>query len=431
MKDTATQDGGSAARRDESEVPPRAKQIGRLLAEMVNALPVLDKKILDAALAEMREHPRASLHYLFEQFTSASSATRAVLGHLLRLHAGADVVDNLNGLIFDSAQDAWTKVLANDILAELESPVDADVFSMSVPEAEELQKKLPSRVLRLLAEGNVEAAVERARALEPADRYLILHVAAERQREYAPAFLNALAQDDEATTAAVVSAVGAERLVPCVPLLLDLQRTAGRRLQKFVKRTLFDLRRAGVEIPEEKPPAGAPSAEVRDDGLPVYRAMVSNTSPEGRLLVIVARERPTGRLKVFSVVVDFWKQGIEQAALRLDMSRSSFERFITSQSGSRPRLNDASVADCRSVVARGLRVAREFGSPIPLDFGLGKSLLGAVDEEAAAIASPFPCSKCGKGLGPETVGRIRAAASYHNMQVETRCGKCRNSPVGT
>ena len=431
MKDTVTQDGGSAARRDESEMPPRAKQIRRLLAEVVNTLPALDKKMLDAVLAEVREHPRASLHYLFEQFASANSATRAVVSHLLRLHGGADIVDNLNGLIFDSAQDAWIKVLANDILAELDSPVDPDVFSMSVPEAEELQKKLPSRVLRLLAEGNVEAAVERARALEPADRYLILHLASERQKECAPAFLNALAHDDEATTAAVISAVGAERLVPCVPLLLGLQRTAGRRLQKFVKRTLFDLRRAGVEIPEEKPIVRASSAEVRDGELPVYRAMISDTPTEGRLLVIVARERPNGRLKVFSVVVDFWKRGIEQAALRLDMSRSSFERFAASQSGSRSRLNDVSVADCRRVTARGLRVAREFGSPIPLDFGLGKSLLGAVDEEAAAIACPFPCSNCGRELDPETVEQIRAAAPYHNMQVETHCAECRNSPVGT
>ena len=431
MSDNATQGDGSRDRRNlsgTSNRQPHARQMERLLVEIVGALPALDKKAVGAALDEIGTHPRASLHYLLEQLTSADPAARSVAGFLLQRHGGADVVDDLNGLIFDAAQEARTKIAANDILAQLDHPVDPDVFLMSVPDAEELQKELPSLALRLLAEGDVEAAAAHARSLAPADRSLVLHLAAARQRERAPALLQALARDDEATTTAVVSTIGAEQMEECVPLLLDLQRKAGRSLQKLIKRILFDLRKAGIEIPEEKQPIGiAVGAKVRDGELPVYCSMMGEPSPQGAVLVVVARERPSGRLKVFSVIVDYWKRGVGQAVLRSNMSRSSCDRFIASQ----PNVKEASIAECRRAVARGLRVAREFGSPIPLDLGLGKSLLGDVDAEAAAIADPFPCSSCGKSLDAETLERIRSAAPYHHMQVETRCATCRKSEKQT
>lgn len=403
-----------------------AANIEKLVAGIVGALPVVDGNGIDRAVAEVKARPRASLHYLFESFASADAPTRAVVARVIAACGGADVVDNLNAIIFDATQDAWTKVLANDLLGELDHPVDPEVFAMSVPDAERLQRKLPSRTLRLLAEGDLRCALEHARSLEQADRCMMILAAARRLGERAQPFLSALAEEDAANAFAAVGAIASLKLAAGVPLLIALQHAPNKPLQKLVKKTLFELRKAGIEVPEEKPRVErVPSEEVADDALPVYRAMMTDPSPRGLVLVIVARARPNGRLKMFSALMNLWKQGIQEAAARVDMSKSSFDRFAASQHGTDRPLKKVTLEACRRVVARGLRVSKELGSPIPADFGLGKHLLGDVEAEAAAIENPFLCSECGRPLEADAVAKIRATAHYDNIPVETRCATCR------
>ena len=408
--------------------PPMEKIIGRLAAD----LPVFDPKVFEDAIEEMRERPRASLQYLLGRFTSGDPATRAIAVQVLLKIGGADVVDDLNALIFDIGQEAYVKVLANSLLAQLGSAVDPDVFAMTVPQAEEVERKLPSRALQLLQDGNVTGAVEHARTLHPAERWLIMHSAAEAEKARALPFLEALARDDEGNATAAASAIAAAKLAEGVPFLLELQRTSGRELQKLIKKFLFDLRKDGIEAPEEKPKAAEPAAaEADDDELPLHRAIASEPSPNGLILVTVARARPNGRLKVFSVLVDPWKRGIQQAGLRVDMSKSSFDRFLQSQSGAKLRMKETSLDECRKLVARGVRVAKEFGAPLPFDFGMGRPLLGDLDAEIAAIENPFLCSVCGKALDAETVEKIRTVAPYEHIPAETRCAACRAKPQRT
>lgn len=406
------------------------KPIEKTVTSLIAELPFLDAKGLDEAIAEAKDRPRASLQYLFDRFTSGDAAARALAARLIARLGGADVIDNLNALIFDAGQDPFTKVMANDLLAALDSPVDPEVFGLSVPDAEELKQKLPSTALALLKTGDTAGAVERARALPPAERWLTMYDAAERQKDAALPFLQALARDDEANATAAAGAVIYAKLAAGVPLLLELQNTGGREFQKLIKRLLFEFRQEGVEIPEEKPkpapaPAAASPAEADDDDLPLYRCLMSEPSAAGLILVTLARTRPNGRLKVFSVLVDLWKRGIQQAGLRMDMSRSSFDRFVESQSGSKLKMKPAALAEARRTVARGVRVAREFGSPLPFDFGLGRMLLGDLDKEIASIDTPFTCSKCGQPLDAETIAKIRSVAPYENIPAETRCAACR------
>ena len=404
------------------------KIIGRFAAN----LPVFDSKAIDEAIEEMRQRPRASLQYLLGRLVSGDPATRAIAAQVLAKIGGAVVVDDLNALIFDIGQEAYVKVLANSLLAQLGAAIDADVFAMTVPQAEEVERKLPSRALQLLKDGNVTGAVEHARTLHPAERWLIMHSAAETEKARALSFLEALARDDEGNATAAASVIAAAKLAEGVPFLLELQRTAGRELQKLIKKLLFDLREEGIAAPEEKPRAPEPAAaEADDDQLPLHRAIASEPSPNGLILVTVARARPNGRLKVFSVLVDPWKRGIQQAGLRVDMSKSSFDRFVQSQSGAKLRMKETSLDECRKLVARGVRVAKEFGSPLPFDFGMGRTLLGDLDAEIAAIENPFLCSACGEPLDAETVEKIRTVAPYEQIPVETRCAMCREKPRST
>jgi hypothetical protein len=404
--------------------PPQAPPpIERVISRLTTDLPAFDPKLLQDALEEMRERPRASLQYLLKCITSGDPAARAAAALILP-KIGADVVDDLNALIFDIGQEVSVKVLANCLLAQLGSAVDPDVFAMTVPQAEEAERKLPYRALQLLKKGDLAGALEHARTLHPSERWLIMHSAAEEEKARALPFLDALARDDEGNATAAASAIAAAKIAEGAPFLLELQRTAGRELQKLIKRLLFDLRKAGIEAPEERPKAAEP-AEGDDSELPLYRALASEPSPHGLILVTVARARPNGRLKVFSVLVDPWKRGIQQAGLRTDMSKSAFDRFLQSQSGTKLKMKETSLGECRKLVARGARVAKEFGAPLPFDFGMGRPLLGDLDAEIAAIENPFLCSVCGKALDSEAIERIRTVAAYEHIPAETRCGACR------
>jgi len=274
---------------------PMEKIIGRIAAD----LPVFESKVFEEAIEEMRERPRASLQYLLGRLASGDPATRAIAVQVLSKIGGADIVDDLNALIFDIGQEVYVKVLANSLLAQFGSAVDPDVFAMTAPNAEEAARKLPSRALQLLKGGNVTGAVEHARTLDPAERWLMMHSAAQAERAQALPFLEALARGDEGDATAAASAIAAAKLAEGVPFLLELQRTSGRELQKLIKKFLFDLREDGIELPEEKPKAvEPPPAEAEDDELPLHRAIASEPSPNGLILVTVARARPNGRLKV-------------------------------------------------------------------------------------------------------------------------------------
>ena len=412
--------------------PPSPTPMEKIIGRFAANLPVFDSKAFDEALEEMRQRPRASLQCLLGRLVSGDPATRAIAAQVLAKIGGAVVVDDLNALIFDIGQEAYVKVLANSLLAQLGSAVDQDVFAMTVPQAEEVERRLPSRALQLLKDGNVTGAVEHARTLHPAERWLIMHSAAETEKARALPFLEALARDDEGNATAAASVIAAAKLAEGVPFLLELQRTAGRELQKLIKKLLFDLREEGIAAPEEKPRAAEPApAEAEDDQLPLYRAVASEPSPNGLILVTVARARPNGRLKVFSVLVDLWKRGIQQAGLRVDMSKSSFDRFLQSQSGAKLRMKETTLDECRKSSRAGCGWRRNSARRCRSISAWAAPLLGDLDAEIAAIENPFLCSACGKALDAETVEKIRTVAPYEQIPAETRCAACRVKPQRT
>lgn len=413
--------------------PATQPPFDRALAAFVSALPEFDKRLLDDVRAQAKDRPRAALKRLVELFSGNDAESRAVAGRFLVTLGNADVADNLNALIFDGDVDAWTKVSANDVLSDLGAAVDPDVFALSVPDAGEQAAKLPTHALKLLKSGDLAGAVAHARGLKPVERWMIMHRAVCEEKEKSLPFLKALSEGGEAELIAVLTLIAAERMAAGVPMLVEAQASAGKDVQKLIKRLFFDLRTDGIEVPEEEKPKAAPAvatpaapAAEGDEAMPLHRVMMSEASPRGVILVTIARLRPNGRLKVFSVIVDLWKRGIEQAAFRQEISKSSFDRFVLQQGGaSKMKIRDAAIEEARRVVARGVRVARELGTPLPLDFGMGRSMIGNLDREVAALECAFVCSKCGKPLDAAAVARVRELAPYENMQPDTRCAACR------
>ena len=414
----------------ENDAPSPGQNMHRLITALIEALPVFDKKIFDAAVAEVRERPRASLHYLFQNFGTDDPALMAMLCRILAEHGGPDVIDNLNAVVFDAESREETKVRANDLLDKLGQAIDPDVFAMSVADTGPYEDKLPSRIIQLLREKDVTAAVKKTRKLHRAERSILITDAIRQCPGAAGQLIEALAEDSEENALAAVAAIGAEKFRPGIALLRTLQPSASRALQKLIKKNLFDLRADGISIPQteiETQPPGPVRQDTAAD-MPLYRALISEPSPSGILLVTVARTRADRRLKVFTVLVSLWKRGIREAALHVGMSRSSFERFIKSRADEGIVLANVPLEECCRMIARGIRVAKTFGTPLPFDFGVGKSLLGDVDPLADEFENPFFCSRCGRPLDPDTIERIRASAAYDNIPVETLCVECRNTP---
>lgn len=421
----------SAHKETESATP--GKNIDRLMAALIEALPIFDQKAFDAVVAEVKAHPRAALHYLFDHFVGEAPPLQAMISRILIECAGHDIIDNLNAIIFDAEHDEQVKVRANDILAALGEPIDPDVFAMSVSDPAPYAEKLPSRVSELLSAGDLDKALEKTRALHPAERAILITDIIRKHPDAALNFITALTADNEDNAAAVVAAIGAEKFEPALPLLPSLQKTAGRPLQKLIKKTLFDLRAEGLKMPAEQTEAKpqTPANKETDTSLPLHRAVLSKPLKSGLALAIIARTRPNRKLKVFSVLVSLWKRGIYQAGLRVNMSRSAFDRFVKSQASGRFDLHDATIEDCCQVIARGMRIAKEFGAPLPFDFGVGKSLLGNIDAIANSMETPFLCSQCNQPLETDIIEKIRASAPYDNIPVETRCANCQTVDTST
>ena len=79
------------------------------------------------------------------------------------------------------------------------------------------------------------------------------------------------------------------------------------------------------------------------------------------------------------------------------------------------------------MAAQAVAVCKAVGTRIPLDFQLGRALLGPVDEEIAALGAPFRCIGCGVALGDEAIQQVRDALVYSHVKVEKRCKACQDA----
>jgi len=220
---------------------------------------------------------------------------------------------------------------------------------------------------------------------------------------------------------------GVPALVEAVDLVADLACVGSKDVQKAAKRTLFDLKAAGVDVPEPAPSAAAePEPERADHELPIHRVLVGEEQDGNPGFVSLARLRPNGRLKVLVLTMDLWGGGLLAAGYRSDTSKTAFERTLE-RTPETMTVRDVDLDEARRCVARGLAVTKAVGAKIPLDYQLGKSLLGPMDEEIAAAGVPFRCEGCGAELGEDTIRQVRDSMVYRHVKVEKRCDACRDA----
>jgi len=427
MKKKETEDTAAATsigRREE-----RLAKMEKMLESMAKDLPRWDGKTFEKIVEEAAAFPQQALRILCKRLAGKDEAEQAVTARALAKMEGPELVERMKAVIFDVTPDA-AKAQANEILKLRGAAPAQDELEMSLPNAAELAARMPERVRDDLAAGKTAEAADRFKALSPARQAVLIHGLGQDAPDLAAALFDKVAELTPAVSEAVIVCVADNVISAAAPVVARLAAGAPKDLQKTAKRALFDMKAAGVAVPEIAAPAPAPQPAAKpaaaDNALPVYKACVSQRSKDDPCFLTLARERPDGRLKVLSVVADFWRGGVRNAGFRPDMSKSAFARTLKNWERDQP-VKDVPYEELKKLVVRGLAVSKVVGGPLPMDFQLGRALLEPLDEAVAAAGSPFRCSECGVALGAEVVGQVRDAAVYSHVKVETRCQACRNA----
>lgn len=406
----------------------RLAEMERAFGELLASLPELDLGKLERLAADARSYPANSYPVLLEKLNGDDVCAGALAFLVLRECGDAELKDRLGAAVFDVSLDDRAKVRANELLIELGAPVDADVLEMSVSNAAEIAAGFPSAILRALDAGEQAGAVEALRKLDERARAIVIHTLARRGLAAALPLFDEILGGDETDTRAVASALGQAGDEAAVPVLTRLAESPSREVQKTARRALYAMGGAVEEKPEAQAEAAEAAGEADEERagtreLPLHKSLSAWAPDRSMAVVAVAREYPNGRLKALITILDFWRRGIFDARFRINMSRAEFRRYLRERFRSEISFEDTPIEECLELVARGLRVARAIGTPIPFDLQSGKDILGDMAAAEAAIANPFLCRECGAELEEEVVAAIKNAAGF-DMPVETRCAAC-------
>ncbi len=414
---------------DPAPTDRRLAGIETVFGELLGSLPELDFGKLGRLAADAKSYPANSYPVLLRELYGEDCGASALAFLILRECGDAELKGRLGAAVFDVSLGDRAKVCANELLTELGAPVDPDVLEMSVSNATEIAAGLPSAVLRRLDAGDQAGAIEALRELDQGARALLIHALSRRDLAGALPLLEEILGNDEADPRAVASALAQTGDEAAAPILRRLVELSSREVQKTARRALYAMGGAVEEEPEAQAAGVAAEGEPAEERagtreLPLHKSVSAWTSDRGMAVVAVAREYPNGRLKALIMILDFWRRGIADARFRINMSRAEFRRYLRERFRSEITFEDTPIEECLQLVARGLRVAREVGTPIPFDLQSGKDILGDLSAAEASIANAFLCRECGGELDEDTVAAIKDAAAF-DIPVETRCGECR------
>lgn len=401
------------------------RKMDKCLEKLAEGLPGFSPKEFSRVLDAIHEYPAAAFRLLCKRMAGKDPALRALACWAVSDTLSPAAAERLKAMAFDELLPEEARAQASEYLARLGQPVDPEVLEMSLPNAAEILARLPVRVIESVRVGELADAVRRFASLEDSEKAVLIHRLGYELKGAAAPFYEKVACDDEYLGASVVAATSAFHLGACAGLMRRLAESDSKALHKAARKALYELKSAGFDV-SGQPEAAQPEATVQEEpsgaGLPLFKAVASEDM-DGDVFLAVAQQCPNGRLRTLTMIVNVWRGGVRNAGFRPDMSKAAFSRALKTWERDMD-LRDAPLEEIQRVVARGLAANKALGLRVPLDFQLGRDMLGELGEEIAAAGFPFRCTGCGAALGNGVIQALKDAIVYDHVQVERRCQGC-------
>lgn len=166
----------------------------------------------------------------------------------------------------------------------------------------------------------------------------------------------------------------------------------------------------------------ARSRELPETEPKFYTAIASDSEKAGLVSLAVAFEKPDGRLKTMFFLLDFWKSGMKECFVDVDITKEEFNRRISIIAGHEPK--KISIDDAKKLIQRALYISNAISAPIPWDYLRWKHLLGDMSDIPLPTGSIYKCARCGADLPDSIVSLIKEHAQSEDVHFYMVCEKC-------
>jgi hypothetical protein len=166
----------------------------------------------------------------------------------------------------------------------------------------------------------------------------------------------------------------------------------------------------------------ATSREVPQPDAKFHAALVSDSESVGMIDLAIAWEKPDGRLKAMFLLLDFWKKGLKECFVDVDISKEEFQQRCTSMGGR--GFKKISLDDAKKLIQRGLYISKAVGTSIPWSYQRWQSLLGDMSHVPEPRGSLYKCARCGGELSKPVIEVMKKHAQLEDAHFYMVCEKC-------
>ncbi len=164
------------------------------------------------------------------------------------------------------------------------------------------------------------------------------------------------------------------------------------------------------------------SREIPQPDLKFHSAVASDSDESGMVNLAISWEKPNGRIKAMFLLLDFWKKGIEDCFVDVDISEEEFQQRCANLGGGTAK--KIGLEDAKKLVKRGVHISEAVGTPIPWDYKHWAYLLGDMSHVPVPKGSLYKCARCGAELGEAVIEVMKKHSQMSDAHFYMVCEKC-------
>ncbi|HGJ64852.1 TPA: hypothetical protein ENS27_05610 [bacterium] len=153
-----------------------------------------------------------------------------------------------------------------------------------------------------------------------------------------------------------------------------------------------------------------------------FKGWISDSEKAGLVMLALGFEKPDKRLKSIFFLLDFWKVGMKDCFVDVDITKEEFDQRFSIMA-ERPAKN-IDIKDARPLIKRALYISNSVGAPIPWDYQRWRYILGDMNSVPDPVGSLYKCARCGAELPDPIVETIKKHALSEDINFYMVCRKC-------